>query len=167
IWWHNPIETASGKPGTLQNAIMSSLAKLTIKPVTRQTKLSPIEARRNKLLTAIDEQLQVADAAMRGEEYAVTLSRWSKNDAGEKVRVQRQKVVRSWFFAQDGGFYVQCKYGSKAIALSKDGNAVFVKQLADVKPVLETLRSATANGELDAYVAMAINTRKNRDKLAS
>ncbi|KPF89139.1 hypothetical protein IP83_03215 [Novosphingobium sp. AAP93] len=146
---------------------MSSLAKLTIKPVTRQTKLSPIEARRNKLLTAIDEQLQVADAAMRGEEYAVTLSRWSKNDAGEKVRVQRQKVVRSWFFAQDGGFYVQCKYGSKAIALSKDGNAVFVKQLADVKPVLETLRSATANGELDAYVAMAINTRKNRDKLAS
>lgn len=146
---------------------MSSLAKLTIKPVTRQTKLSPIEARRNKLLTAIDEQLQVADAAMRGEEYAVTLSRWSKNDAGEKVRVQRQKVVRSWFFAQDGGFYVQCKYGSKAIALSKDGNAVFVKQLADVKPVLETLRSATANGELDAYVAMSINTRKTRDKLAS
>lgn len=146
---------------------MSSLAKLTIKPVTRQTKLSPIEARRNKLLTAIDEQLQVADAAMRGEEYAVTLSRWSKNDAGEKVRVQRQKVVRSWFFAQDGGLYVQCKYGSKAIALSKDGNAVFVKQLADVKPVLETLRSATANGELDAYVAMAINVRKNRDKLPS
>ena len=143
---------------------MSSLAKLTIKPITRQTKLSPIDARRNKLLTAIDEQLQVADAAMRGEEYAVTLSRWDKNDAGEKVRVQRQKVVRSWFFAQDGGFYVQCKYGAKAISLSKDGNAVFVKQLADVKPVLEMLRSATANGELDAYVAMAINVRKNRDK---
>ena len=81
--------------------------------------------------------------------------------------MQRQKIVRSWFFAQDGGFYVQCKYGAKAIALSKDGNAVFVKQLADVKPVLETLRSATANGELDAYVAEAINVRKNRDKSAS
>lgn len=146
---------------------MSSLAKLTIKPVTRHLKLSPIEARRNKLLSAIDEQLQVADAAMRGKEFTVTLSRWGKNDAGEKVRVQRQKVVRSWFFAQDGGFYVQCRYGAKAISLSKDGNAVFVKQLADVKPVLETLRSATANGELDAYVAMSINTRKNRDKLAS
>lgn len=146
---------------------MSSLAKLTIKPITRQTKLSPIEARRNKLLSAIDEQLHVADAAMRGEEYAVTLSRWGKNETGEKVRVQRQKVVRSWFFAQDGGFYVQCKYGAKAISLSKDGNAVFVKQLADVKPVLETLRSATANGELDAYVAMAINIRKNGEKSAS
>ena len=87
--------------------------------------------------------------------------------ANAGVRVQRQRVVRSWFFAQDGGFYVQCKYGSKAIALSKDGNAIFVKQLSDVKPVLETLRSATENGELDAYVAMAINVRKNREKLPS
>lgn len=146
---------------------MSSLAKLTIKTVSRQTKLSPIEARRNKLITAIDEQLHVADAALRGEEYTVTLSRWGKNEAGEKVRVQRQKVVRSWFFAQDGGFYVQCKYGAKAISLSKDGNAIFVKQLSDVKPVLETLRSATENGELDPYVAMAINGRKKRDKLSS
>lgn len=143
---------------------MSSLAKLTIKPVTRQTKSSPIEARRNKLMSAIDVQLHVADAAMRGEEYAVTLSRWGKNDAGEKVRVQRQKVVRSWFFAQDGGFYVQCKYGSKAISLSKDGNAVFVKQLSDVKPVLETLRTATISGELDTYVETAIKVLKNRDK---
>jgi hypothetical protein len=68
---------------------MSSLAKLTIKTVSRQSKLSPIEARRNKLLAGIEEQLKVVEAAIQGKEYAVTLSRWSKNDAGEKVRVQR------------------------------------------------------------------------------
>ena len=135
---------------------MSSLSKLTIKAVSRQSRLSPIEARRNKLLAGINEQMEVADAAMRGEQYAVTVPRWTKNEAGEKVRVQRQKVVRSWFFAQDGGFYVQCKYGAKAIALSKDGNAVFVKQLAEVKPTLEMLRSATKNGELDEAVAALI-----------
>ena len=135
---------------------MSSLSKLTIKAVFRQPKLSPIEARRNKLLAGINEQMEVADAAMRGEQYAVTIPRWTKNEAGEKVRVQRQKVVRSWFFAQDGGFYVQCKYGAKAISLSKDGNAVFVKQLAEVKPTLEMLRSATKNGELDEAVAALI-----------
>jgi capsid portal protein len=135
---------------------MSSLSKLTIKAVSRQSKLSPIEARRNKLLAGINEQMEVADAAMRGEQYAVTVPRWTINEAGEKVRVQRQKVVRSWFFAQDGGFYVQCKYGAKAISLSKDGNAVFVKQLAEVKPTLEMLRSATKNGELDEAVAALI-----------
>lgn len=135
---------------------MSSLSKLTIKAVSRHSKLSPIEARRNKLLAGINEQMEVADAAMRGEQHAVTAPRWTKNEAGEKVRVQRQKVVRSWFFAQDGGFYVQCKYGAKAISLSKDGNAVFVKQLAEVKPTLEMLRSATKNGELDEAVAALI-----------
>lgn len=135
---------------------MSSLAKLTIKTVSRQTKLSPIEARRNKLLAGIEEQLKVAEATMRGEEYAVTLSRWGKNEAGEKVRVQRQKVVRSWFFAQDGGFYVQCKYGARTIALSKEGNAVFVKQLADVPTALQAIYAATAAGELDEAITSSV-----------
>jgi hypothetical protein len=131
---------------------MSPLAKLTIKTVSRQSKPSPIEARRNKLLAGIEEQLKVAEAAMRGEEYAVTLSRWGKNDAGEKVRVQRQKVVRSWFFERDGGVYIQCKYGAKALPLSKDGNAVFVKQLADVPAALQAIYAAAAAGELDAAI---------------
>lgn len=135
---------------------MSSLAKLTIKTVSRQTKLSPIEARRNKLLAGIEEQLKVAEAAMRGQEYTVTLSRWDKNEAGEKVRVQRQRVVRSWFFARDGGVYVQCKYGAKAIALSKDGNAVFVKQLSDVPTALQAIYAATAAGELDAAITAVL-----------
>ena len=141
---------------------MSSLAKLTIKSITRQNKVSPVEARRNKLLSGIEDQLHVVDAAMRGEQYSVTLSRVTKNDAGERVRVQRQRVIRAWFFAQDGGFYVQCKYGSKAILLSKDGNAVLVKQLSDVKPVLETLLSAAATGELDASSEQALKARKVR-----
>lgn len=134
---------------------MSSLAKLTIKTVTRQNNLSPTEARRNKLLAGINEQMDVADAAMRGEQYAVTAPRWTKNENGERVRVQRQRVVRSWFFERDGGVYIQCKYGSKVLPLSKDGNAVFVKQIADVKPVLEAFRAAASAGELDEKIELA------------
>lgn len=146
---------------------MSSLAKLTIKSVARRNQISPIEARRNKLLAAINEQLDVADAAIRGEQYVVTAPRWSKNEAGERVRVQRQRVIRAWFFEQDGGFYVQCKYGAKPIQLSKDGNSIFVKQLADVKVAIEALRSAAQNGELDAYVATSINSRKFKEKIST
>lgn len=135
---------------------MSSLAKLTIKSVSRQSKLSPIEARRNKLLASIEEQLKVVEAAIQGKEYAVTLSRWGKNEAGEKVRVQRQKVVRSWFFERDGGVYIQCKYGAKALPLSKEGNAVFVKQLADVPAALQTIYAAAAAGELDAAITSCV-----------
>jgi hypothetical protein len=139
---------------------MSSLAKLTIKSVVRRVMLSPAEVRRQKLVAAINEQFEVAEAALRGEQYAVTAPRWSKNEAGEKVRVQRQKVVRSWFFERDGGVYIQCKYGSKVLPLSKDGNAVFVKQIADVKPALEIIRAAAVNGDFDAAIDAAIRSRK-------
>jgi hypothetical protein len=124
---------------------MSCLAKLTIKSVVRRVTLSPAEARRQKLVAAINEQLEVAEAAVRSEQYAVTAPRWTKNESGEKVRVQRQKVVRSWFFERDGGVYIQCKYGSKVLSFSKDGNAVFVQAITDILPVLETLRAAVQN----------------------
>jgi hypothetical protein len=68
--------------------------------------------------------------------------------------------VRSWFFERDGGFYIQCKYGSKVLSLGKDGNALFVKQIGDVKNALEAIHSAAINGELDAAIDAAIKPRK-------
>jgi len=140
---------------------MSSLSKLTIKSVTRQNVLGPVETRRQKLAKAIEEQLNVADAALRGESFTVTSNRWVNGDSGERVRVQRQRAVRAWFFERDGGLYVQCKYGSRVLALSKDGNAVFVKQLADVRPALEAFYAAVSGGELDGAVEAILKGRKN------
>ena len=85
----------------------------------------------------------------------VTVSRWSKNEQGERVQVQHQRVTRAWFFAQDGGHYVQCKYGARPLPLSKDGNAVFVKQLTDVSSVLQAFYAAAAAGEFDSAIASA------------
>lgn len=134
---------------------MSHLAKLTIKRVLRQDTLDPVQSRRNKLLSAIEDQLKVAEAAVQGKEHVVTVSRWTKNDLGERVRIERQRVTRAWFFAQDGGHYVQCKYGSKPLVLSKDGNAVFVKQLTEVTSVLQAFYAAAAAGEFDSAIAEA------------
>lgn len=134
---------------------MSHLTKLMIKRVLRQDSLDPVQARRNKLLAAIEEQLKVAEAATHGKQHIVNVSRWSKNDQGERVQVQHQRVTRAWFFDQDSGFYVQCKYGAKPLALSKDGNAVFVKQLADVPSVLQAFYAAAAAGEFDSAISSA------------
>lgn len=126
-------------------------------PHTVQWALTPdtIQARRNKLLFAIEEQFKVAEAAQQGKQHTVTVSRWSKNEQGERVQVQHQRVTRAWFFAQDGGHYVHCKYGARPLPLSKDGNAVFVKQLTDVSSVLQAFYSAAAAGEFDAAIASA------------
>ena len=139
---------------------MSVFAKFAIKSVVRRVSLTPTEARRQKLVSAINEQLEVAEAAARGEQYAVTVPRWTQNESGERVRVQRQKVVRSWFFERDGGCYIQIKYGSKVLLLSKDGNALFVKQLSEVKAALEAVRNAATSGELDSAIDAAIKPRK-------
>ena len=56
--------------------------------------------------------------------------------------------------------YIQLKYGSRVIALSKDGNAIVVKAIADVKNVLTTLREAVQNGELDGQIDTTIKARK-------
>ena len=132
---------------------MSALAKLTVKTVTRTNKQDPVQQRRQKLMAGIEEQLKVAAAAVKGESYEVRRKVWAKNEHGEKVLVERMRKVRAWFFEQNGGWYVQCKYGSKALALGKGGNAVFVKALADVEGALQALYAAAAGGELDDAAA--------------
>src|SRR6056297_2541842 len=133
---------------------MSYLAKLEFKSVTRAVKQDPVQQRRQKLVAAIDEQLKAAEAAAKGESYNLPRKTWAKNEQGEKVLIERLRKVRPWFFEQDGGWYVQCKYGNKALALGK-GNAVFVKALADVQGALEALKAAADAGELDQAISAA------------
>lgn len=103
--------------------------------------------------------MNVLSAATKGESYEVARKTWAKNEQGEKVLVERMRKVRAWFFEQDGGWYVQCKYGSKALALGK-GNAAFVKELKDVEGVLEAFLVATQQGELDAAIEAVLSKRK-------
>ena len=138
---------------------MSHLAKLNLKTVQRNTQKEPVIARRDKLLAAIEEQLRVVDDAKAGKQYIVAVKRWRKNEAGEKQLVDAQKKVRSWFFEQDGGWYVQCKYGSRAIQLSKDANSVFVKDLGAVKGALEAFYAACVAGEFDESLKRLVSKK--------
>lgn len=112
--------------------------------------LSALELRRHRLLKGIEEQLSVVDSAISGQPYSVSTPKWITAADGVRTAVTRQRVVRAWFKAQDGGFYVQCRYGNKALQLGKGANAVFVKALHEVKAALQTLYAAAAGGELDA-----------------
>lgn len=133
---------------------MSKLSKLTVKSVTRASKQDPVQRRRSKLLPGIEEQIKVAEAAVKCESYHVQRQTWAKNEHGEKVLVDRMRKVRPWFFQQDGGWFVQCKYGSRPLMLG-DGNAVFVKALKDVQGALATLKAAVEAGELDEAIELA------------
>ena len=134
---------------------MAMLAKLNVKNVQRTAYKSPAEQRRTKLLAAIEEQMRVLEATQSGNEYTVRVKRWQKGANGERLRIDADKRVRGWFFEQDGGVYVQCKYGARTVPIAGKGNAVFVKEFKEVSAVLEAFYAACASGEFDAALAEA------------
>lgn len=138
---------------------MSHLAKLNLKTVHRNVQQDPVVQRREKLCRALEQQLNVLDAALEGKEYTVTGKRWQENEIGERVQIDVQKSVRRWFFEQDNGWYVQCRYGSRVLNVYGKSNAVFVEKLADVRPVLEAFYAAAASGELDKAILLVARAK--------
>jgi hypothetical protein len=132
---------------------MTHLAKFTFKSVSKATARDPVIARRDKVIAALQEQKLVFDAAVRGEQHMTERSKWMTNDQGERVLVKTQRRVRAWFFQLDGGWYVQCRYGARVIAVDGKNNAVFVTTLKDVATVLDAFAAAAAAGELDTVLA--------------
>lgn len=133
---------------------MGHLAKLNFKEFTKGAQTDPVLVRRDKLLAAIAEQQKVLAAALKDEIYTVAATRTRKAD-GEKVRETVERTVRAWFHEQDGGWYVQCKYGARPLRLHDKGNAVFVPKLDAVAAVLDAFKLAAMSGELDAALANA------------
>lgn len=139
---------------------MSVLAKLNLKTVQRNTAKDPIVARRDKLIAGIDEQQRVLEAALRGETYTVRVTRKVTNAEGERVEQAAEKRARDWYFEQDNGWYVQCRYGARVLHLNGKSNAVWVATLKEVADVLAAFKAAAESGELDKAVAMAMARAK-------
>ena len=143
---------------------MTHLSKFSFKQVERAgAQKDPRLDRRNKVTAAVDEQKQVVAAALNGETYTVTRDKWMTNDQGERVLVKAERRVRPWFFEQDGGWYVQCRYGARVLLVDGANNAVFVKSLKEVNAVLDAFRAAAQAGELDAAIIKATE-RKAKTK---
>ena len=131
---------------------MTHLAKLTFKTVDRSAKRDPIIARRDKLIAGLKEQKLVHAAVLNKEDHRVERHKWIKDEFGEAKLVKTHRRIRPWFFEQDGGWYVQCRYGARVIAADGTNNAVLVKTLEDVAAVMDAFLNAAAAGELDSAI---------------
>lgn len=134
---------------------MNALAKLNFKTVTKTNTRDPVIARRDKLVAGLKEQKLVYAAALEGKDHHVERHKWMNNELGERVLVKTHRRVRPWFFEQDGGWYVQCRYGARILAVDGTNNAVFVKTLKEVEPVLDAFIAAASSGQLDGAIAKA------------
>ena len=138
---------------------MASLKTLTFKTIERNRRESEIIARRKKLLVKLEEQQKVLEHHVKGERYAVTRPKWMQNNQGERVIVQKQRIIRPWFFERDGGYYLQVKYGTRILSVDGVHNAIFVEAISDISGVLSELIAATEAGELDAAIAQALKPK--------
>ena len=138
---------------------MASLKTLTFKSIVRNRRESEIAARRRKLIVKLEEQQKVLEHHVKGEQYTVTRPKWMQNTHGERVLVQKQRVIRPWFFERDGGYYLQVKYGTRILSVDGIHNAIFVEAISDLSGVLSELIKATEAGELDAAIAKALKPK--------
>ena len=138
---------------------MTSLKTLTFKTIERNRRKSEIIARRHKLIVKLEEQQKVLEHRMKGEHYVVTRPKWMQNDRGERVLVQKQRVIHPWFFEKDSGYYLQVKYGTRILSVDGIHNAIFVEAISDLSGVLSKLIADTEAGELDAAIAQAIEPK--------
>ena len=138
---------------------MASFKTLTFKTIERNRRESEITARRQKLIVKLEEQQKVLELHLKGERYAVTRPKWMQNNHGERVIVQKQRVIRPWFFEREGGHYLQIKYGTRILSVDGVHNAIFVEAISDLNRVLTELIKATVAGELDIAIAAALKPK--------
>ena len=134
---------------------MSVLAGLKLVAAKQQRVLDPVQLRRNKLVTKLDEQIELAKAAQTGGSYTPMRAKRVKDAAGNVSVVQVPRRIKQWYWAVEGGrVCVAVRYGGRVLELTKGKTAVET-QPDQLVTTLGRLRDAAAAGELDAQVEAA------------
>jgi hypothetical protein len=141
---------------------MSYLAKLTVTQLKRPQGLTPQEARRTKLIAKLEEQLALAQALSKGERYLITKPAWTRDPDGNRVRVQRERQVRPWWWSEGEGVCMVMRYGARQLELVKGKRGIMIATPGMLPGAINTLIQAVRAGELDAVIDAAITETKRK-----
>jgi len=132
----------------------------TLNTCSRPEKSTTPEAkRRDKLISRLQVQLEMATALINGESYTCYKEKWQKNEqTGQQEKVKIAKKVSPWFYAKGGKYYLEVRYANKPLELSKGNHAIEVGDKENLPMVIQTVIDATANGELDKAIGLVSNS---------
>jgi hypothetical protein len=143
---------------------MSIVTNLKLITTANRTAISPVMQRRTKLLTKVQEQLELCEAQRNQQTYAPKRIKTITNkETGERMTVETVKRVKEWFWvAENGKINLVVKYGAKTLPLNKKGaNAIELTNGTELLGTLHKLKDAVIAGELDEAIAEVSNaTRK-------
>ena len=141
---------------------MSGLSTLKFTNNKRQQGNSPQYARRQKLCSKLDEQIQLAKAQQSGTEFSPIKIRTVKDEAtGESRKVEVPKKLKPWWWTDDKGkLCITVRYGARTLEIVEGMNAIETDSIADVITSLQVIRSAVDSGELDKRIEAVTNKVK-------
>lgn len=136
---------------------MTVFSKLKLVASKKERNVSPIVARRNKLVSKIDEQLLFATAQRDGQIYAPKrLKNVIDKVTGDRKTIEAAKRIKEWYWTNSAGkIHLSVRYGSKTLELAKGKNAIELNSIDELLSTLTTLKDAVIAGELDDAINQA------------
>ena len=136
----------------------SSLAALKLTAARKPRALPDVVKRRNKLLSKLKEQRELALAQSEGRSYVPRRLRTMRDaDGNTTVREVPVRIKPWWWTGEKNETLLSVFYGSKTLELGKGKTAVEVANPRELVNTLDVLIIATQNAELDAQIDTASN----------
>ena len=136
----------------------SSLAALKLTTARKPRALPDVVKRRNKLLSKLKEQRELALAQSEGRSYVPRRLRTMRDaDGNTTVREVPVRIKPWWWTGEKNETLLSVFYGSKTLELGKGKTAVEIANPRELVNALDVLIIATQNAELDAQIDSASN----------
>ena len=134
----------------------TSLAALKLTAARKPRALPDVVKRRNKLLSKLKEQRELALAQSEGRTYVPRRLRTMRDaDGNTTVREMPVRIKPWWWTGEKNETLLSVFYGSKTLELGKGKTAVEIANPRELVNVLDVLIIATQNAELDAQIDTA------------
>ena len=136
---------------------MIALAQLKLTDARKPHQVPQVVVRRRKLEKRVWQQMELARAQQSGANYTIKRFRTvTDKTTGARRQVETDVRVKPWWFTTDAGkLAVSVRYGSRVLELAPKKWAVEVASERDLITTLDAIKTAVANGELDAAIDAA------------
>ena len=147
-------------------AILDSLNTLKLTDAKRPKNQPPFVQRRNKLISKLWEQLELAKAKHSDKDFVIKRYKNVKDLEGNIKSIEKPKRIKPWWFtSSSGALCINVFYGSKVLELASGKTAIEATNLENVIEVLELLKHEAEMGTFDAAIEAASLQLRSRFEL--
>lgn len=140
---------------------MSMIKQLKLSSEGRLSNIETTEQRlRRRLCEQLDEQIELVEADIAGEELVKMRVVYTTNENGERVAKKLPRRMRRWYWNNSAGtWFIELCYGNRPLKIAADKTAVEAGALEKLADVIGVLKEAVNAGELDKQLAQASKER--------